>query len=533
MAAAAPFDLKQHRKRAERAWGEKNIWQGLYDQAYEYAIPYRQPTRRRGQAVNRIDNLFDDTAITSTFHGAGTLKEDLFPSGQGWFKYEPGPVAKLAAKMDAENGAKFAADIEAVSDQIVPFFQTGEFDQAANEACIDLYAGTGAILPLDGDDENPVDFVAIPTEELATEWAKNKLLAGYWRTEETRRSIKFQFPKGKFPEEFERALAADGADELVEINQDFVRVGKRWKLIVTLKESTEPVVTETYRTQPIVIARYHKVPGENWGRGPIMLTLPAIKTSNKAQELVLKAFAIQMLGIWGYRPGGAFNPDTARLAPGAMWPMNSTGGVMGPDVQRLDPATGRVDMGQLVTQNLTDRIRTGLHDDRVESKGKTPVSASEFVGSLQRMKDNYIGAFGRLVHEIIPPLVRRVSEILYRKGLLQTDLKPDQLFVQVRILSPLADAMRISHLDPFLKFLQLLEALGQDPNRFIDLDQAIDDLMTELNIRSKWRRTAQQRAEIDQANAQKQAGAAVTEALVRKPEIVADAMKPQATEAAA
>jgi hypothetical protein len=68
-------------------------------------------------------------------------------------------------------------------------------------------------------------------------------------------------------------------------------------------------------------ARYHRVPGEPYGRGPILLALPTIKTLNKAVELTLKAAAIQMLGIWGYRPGGSFNPDTVRLGPGEIWPM--------------------------------------------------------------------------------------------------------------------------------------------------------------------------------------------------------------------
>ncbi|WP_196301745.1 hypothetical protein, partial [Streptococcus pneumoniae] len=80
-----------------------------------------------------------------------------------------------------------------------------------------------------------------------------------------------------------------------------------------------------------------------------------------AVELTLKAAAIQMLGIWGYRPGGAFNPDTARLAPGAFWPMSSTGGVMGPEVARVDTAAGRVDVGQLISSELRLQVQAAMH----------------------------------------------------------------------------------------------------------------------------------------------------------------------------
>jgi hypothetical protein len=47
----------------------------------------------------------------------------------------------------------------------------------------------------------------------------------------------------------------------------------------------------------------------------VLFALPTIKTVNKAQELTLKAAAIQLLGIWGFRAGGTFNPDTVRLGP--------------------------------------------------------------------------------------------------------------------------------------------------------------------------------------------------------------------------
>lgn len=517
------FSLDQHRRRAREAWSIKQSWQYLYDECYTYAIPYRGPGNKWGPGSARsIDNLFDDTAISSTFHGAGALKEDLFPSGQAWFKYEAGPMVAVAAKLDGRNGAEFGKQIEMISDQIMPFFQTGEFDQAATEMCIDLYAGTGCILPLEGDNENPVRFVAISTDEIAVEPGPYNDVAGvYWTTQMTRRQIFASFPRGTFPGEFLEALKGDGAESKIKIHQDFVSKGKggRWCLYVHLEGYDSVVAYEEYRTQPIVVPRYHRVPGESYGRGPIMLALPAIKTSNKAQELTLKAFAINMLGIWGYRPGGAFNPDTARIAPGEMWAMTSTGGVLGPDVMRMDPATGNVNMASLVSQNLTDRIRATLNDDRATSNGKTPVSATEYAGELARLKQNYIGAFGRLIHEIVPPLVRRVSEILYKKGILKTDLKPDQLFIQVKVLSPLANSIKMSHVQPFMQYLQLLGGLGQNPQRFVDLDQALDDLYVDMDLPAKWHRTVEERQQVDQEAATQQQQETVTTALANKPEV--------------
>src|SRR5262249_10141999 len=159
-----------------------------------------------------------------------------------------------------------------------------------------------------------------------------------------------------------------------------------------LKESEGAIVEETYKTQPMAVPRYHRVPGEPYGRGPIILAMPTIKTLNKALELTLKSAAIQMLGIWGYRPGGAFNPDTVRLGPGEFWPMQATGGVLGPDVTRLDTASGKVDVGQLVTQELRLQVQSMLGDDRLPEKGATPVSATEIMARMKRIQQNYMGA---------------------------------------------------------------------------------------------------------------------------------------------
>lgn len=524
------YDIADHRKRADQAWQEKLYWQGLYDDAYAYAIPYRKPAKTT-QGQNRVDNLFDDTAISSTFHGAGQLKEDLFPSGQAWFTLAPGPISKAIARNDQGNGVEFARQLQAIADQVTPFFQTGEFDQATTEYCIDLYAGTGVLLPIPtGDPNNPVGFVAVPQAEIACEVdAYGKTSALYWKKMLSRRHIKASYPKGTYSADFEQKLQkAETADEKIEICQDFIKRpdNKRrpWALVVYIEDSKEPIVSETYRTQPIVVSRYHRVPGEAYGRGPILNALPAIKTLNKAQELTLKATAIKMLGIWGYRPGGAFNPDAARLAPGQFWPMNSTGGVMGPDVFRLDQSTGDIEIGNLISQDLRQRIQVALHDERLPEKGATPISASEVAARMARVKTNYIGAFGRMVHETIPVLVPRVMEILYDEGLLSTELKPDALFVNIRVLSPLAAAMRADRLRPFMEYLQLLMALQQNPARFVKIDAKLDAIAEDMNIEPEYRVTVEERAAIDQQEAAKAAQAAVTEALVKKPELVTQAM---------
>jgi hypothetical protein len=467
-AAAAPaetLDLKAHRKRAAKAWSNRESWQTLYDDAYEFVIPHRRPATRIGKGQQRIERLYDATAMKSAFRSAGKLHQDLFPPD--FFKLALGSVAKAAVqlgKYPKEQAAKEEKELEIVSAVAKAFFETGEFNTASSETTLDLLVGTAALFPIEGDDDDPVRFVCPPFDELAIDvdaYGAVSLIS--WKQMLTRRAIKTAFPKGDYPAQFEEKYKAN-PDEEIEIFQDFYREGKKWKFCGYLTDSEVPIAEDEYRTQPMAVARYHRVPGEPYGRGPILLALPTIKTLNKAVELTLKAAAIQMLGIWGYRPGGAFNPDTVRLAPGEFWPMQGTGGVLGPDVTRLDPAAGRVDVGNLVTAELRTQVQQMLNDDTPPSRGATPPSATEVMERMQRIAQNYLGAWGRVVQELVPPTVRRVLEILYRRKLINIDvIGIDKLLVKVDVLSPIAAAVKAAAHTRIIEFIELVSVVKGSP----------------------------------------------------------------------
>lgn len=480
--AAYKTSIPDHKKRVAKIWSDRQLWQRYYDDAYEFAIPFRRPASRLGKAIETIQRVYDATAIESSFRAAGQLHSDLFPPE--FFKLAPGAVAKVA--MPDDQLQALALQLEKVSTVAAAFFDTGEFATASSEMCVDLMVGTAALMPLEGDAVNPVRFVCIPFDELAIETdAYGKVVVICWRTRMTRRAINDAFPNGDFPVEFVDGLkTGNGADQELELNQDFIfdRKSNRWTLCVWLADSTAPVFEEDYKTQPLAVPRYHRVPGEPYGRGPILLALPTIKTLNKAVELTLKAAAIQMLGIWGYRPG-ALNPDNVRLGPGEFWPMQSTGGVLGPDVARLDAAAGKIDVGQLITQELRGQVQSMLGDDRLPEKGATPVSATEIMARMKRIQQNYMGAWARIVNEVHPVIVRRVLEILYNKKIKGVmDLNIDQLLIKLDVLSPITAAIKAAAHSRIVDFIQLVIALKGNPmaaELVVKVDDALQRIATD------------------------------------------------------
>lgn len=519
----AGFDLKRHAARMASAWAHKTTWDSYQREAYDYAIPYRRPTDS-ASSPRRTDLVFDVTAIDSTFRGAGKLKEDLFPSGQDWFKLSAGPLAKRLVKLaDQDDALPFQRELQNLTDQVVPHFQTGEFDLASSELCLDLFAGTGIMLPVAGDRLNPVRFVTLPVEECCLLIDGYRRISGLsWRRLWKISDIRETYPGAALPPALANAEKSDPEAETT-LYQDFVREADgRWRCLARLDDVTAPPLRVWFRkAQPFVAARYHVVPGETYGRGPVMLALSTIKVVNKVKEMALRSAAINLLGLWGYRPGGAFNPDIHRMRPGAFWPVNSTGGHMGPDVARLDTPGRAVEVANIVMAEERAVIQRMLHDEQTPGRGKTPVSAEEILLHIQRVKQAYVGAFGRLINEIVPVLVPAVCEILYEQQLLATELTFNQLLLGVEVTSPLAAAMRAEHLQPVIQFLQIVQAAGKPIDRELRMDALLPELGLGLGVKPQFLATAEEKAAYDQQQALAQAAQVAAEMAMKNPELLA------------
>ncbi|MCA1241865.1 head-tail connector protein [Stappia stellulata] len=472
------MEFQRVKKRSQKAWENRTPWDALYQEAYDFAIPQRRPGGS-GNSKRSGDFLFDMTAPTSTMHFAGNLQRDLFPSGQPPFTYETGPVAAMA--IGPRGVSTYNRVVERQAKLMHPFFHAGDWDTAIHETCIDLSVGTGAIIPIKGTSDEPVRFGSIPFDQIALECdAYGRVVLISWKQIFTRDQILSAYPEGRYPENWrEEARSTKGSEE-VTFYQVFVMAGPSrragWEFTGYLENSTEPVVTKRYRTQPIAVPRYYRVPGEAYGRGVVLTALPSIKTVNKAQEIALKSAAIQMMGIWGYRAGGTFNPDTARLGPGEFWPMSATGGVLGPDVQRIDPAGGRMDIAKMLIGNLQEQIREALLDQRLPEYQGTPRAASEIAARLRQRADVHIGAFGRLVREIMPVIAPRVSEILYDFGLFsQMPMTIDELLVSIKVQSPMAAALNADRLALIANYLEFAGAVAGPDS--VELYANIDKIM--------------------------------------------------------
>jgi hypothetical protein len=450
--------------RRKAAQPERDAFQPLLDEAFEYAIPYRKSTAKTGKGEKRVDRLYDQTAVTAAFRFAGKLQQDLVPAGQQFFALEIGPVGSMGAPATSAQAKALKKQLEQVSSVIAALFLGGEWDNAFHEMALDLGAGTGAMLILEGSAAQPARFVSAAIDELLLEGGPYGDITGiFWSRKWTLRAIKEQWPDSDLGDKLERQAKDKPGDE-VTLHQDtfWDPKAERWVLVAWIPKGGSDrsnaagvhVNTARSRTCPWLTPRYFRVAGETMGRGPIMLALPTIKVLNKAQQFTLQAAAIALLGIFTAVDDGVFNPDLAEIAPGAFWKVARNNGALGPSVQRL--ADPRLDLNQIVLKDLVMQVQATLMDQSLPPDGAAVRSATEIIERVKRLASDHIGAFGRLVREIIVPAVKRVMEIAANKLLIPDAVPIDELLVKVRVISPLAQAREAQRVETILQWLQIV-----------------------------------------------------------------------------
>ncbi|HEV2570944.1 MAG TPA: portal protein [Beijerinckiaceae bacterium] len=486
-----------HKKRSDKIWTDRNEWRDVVRSCYDYVAPYRKSTDYTKDAPGTQNlRVFDNTLAQSWVRSTGRLQQDLFPSGEMFFSLQPGPAVE-GFNIDREE-ARY--QLETVTDQMQPIFLNGEWDAQNFEMLGDANISTGFMMIIDGDDYEPVRFITAAIEEVALDsgpYGRFTLLT--FRRKWTYRNIKDNWPRGQFDADFVVQLT-NNPDTEVELCQDVVWNSARriWEFRAYTVKCSKFFHTEESFECPWVVPRYFRMPNQAYGFGPTLLQLPTAKTLNKTLEASLMAAALALGGIFTQVDDGVFNPDNARIGPGEIWKVARNGGALGPSISRLD-IPGNFNIGHIVLQDLRQQIHAGMNDDQLPPDGQSPRSAAEIVERIKRLSRDNAGAAGRLIHECAQPVVRRVMEILWRKGALPMRFSHPML-MQIEVTSPLAQAFKMQRVKRVVDWAQIVLSLGgaDKLKRLMPEDTTFADMAADMGVPSKHVRRPSTREEIDQ-----------------------------------
>lgn len=469
---------KNLKQRVERAQSVASQWHQIWEECYDYAIPNRTSFYSESTGQDRMDKVYDETAIISTQEFASRLQLGLTPPFMPWMDLKAG---NEVAEEETEQLNNALSD---VTKEVFNAIEDSNFVQQMHEAFLDLAVGT-AVLSVEPGRHRSLDFLAIPKREVAIEPGHGDDVGGIFRQRSVQAGhLPVEFPFGNFSEELGRAIRETPQKpiELMTTNiRDYSDLEtESWKHQcwekAALGADKPPIYEYTYRGPgafPLIVARWSKAAGEVWGRGPLVNALPSIKTANLVVELTLENAEMAITGMWQGSDDGVLNPDNVSLVPGTIIPV-------APTSQGLRPleAPGRFDVSNMILEDMRANIKRALYDEMLGPMDKTPMSATEVVQRVTELQRRIGSPIGRLTMELLNPIIRRVLFILSEQGRLANIPVLDGKQMKAVPVSLLARQQKSEEVNNIVEFMGII-AQTQGPqmvNIIVDSEKAADKI---------------------------------------------------------
>jgi hypothetical protein len=452
--------------RQAAALERRRPWESVWRECYDHVLA---ATPGAGGPM-----LYDATAADAAEQLSASLLAELTPPWSRWFGLAPS-----RAMEEGPDAAAAAVALEEAAEVLQGHFDRSNFASEMHQAFLDLVvAGTGVLLVEEAPpgETSALRFTAVPlTQAVLEEGAGGRLDTIYRANMLDVTGIQRRYPGAVLPVGLDQQEEdAPARLRVVEAVWPDGHGGCGFMAVLDHDGRAVPLATGRFLDSPFIAFRWLKAPGETYGRGPVMKTLPDIRTANKVVELVLKNASIAATGIWQAEDDGVLNPATVRLTPGAIIPK-------APGSSGLTPlaAPGNFDVSQLVLDDLRQRIRSALLADRLSSPQDSRMTATEVLERSAQTARLLGATYGRLQAELLTPLVARCLSILRRRGEVPPMLL-DGREARLTYQSPLARVQGRADAANTLLFLQAASALGAEATAQIDIAAATRHLARAL-----------------------------------------------------
>lgn len=441
--------------RFEKAKARRNGWDDLWQDAYDYALPQRNPdgiNERPG--ARKMDQLYDATALDAVEKLSASLLGNLTPPWTQWFGLKPGPDLTPA---QAET---LAPVLEQAAKTMQAHFDRSNFIVEMHQCYLDLVVGGTASLVFEEAAPggfSAFKFTAVPMSRIVLEESEEGLLdSSYRQLSLTLAEMKARYPQAEIPVSIDRSGVRESEKRfsVLECITPHKNGSYRYCAVLTENEPAFLLQEGQFAESPVISFRWLKSPGEIYGRSPVMKALPDIKTANKVVELVLKNASIAVTGIWQADDDGVLNPANIELKPGTIIPkaLGSKG---------LSPLEmpGRFDVSDLILDDIRARIRHALLSDTLGPVTGSRMTATEVIERASEMALVLGATYGRLQNELLTPLILRAFSILRRRGEVP-DINIDGRLVELDYRAPLALAQGQRNVQNILSWLGSVGSMG-------------------------------------------------------------------------
>lgn len=491
----AKLDVKQIIEREAKAQARKDEWRSVYEDCYEFALPQRNlySGYYEGNVSGKVKmhRVFDSTAIHATQRFANRIQAGLFPPQKEWCRLEVGTGIPQQARTQAQ------AALDQYTKRMFEVLKQTNFDLAMGEFLLDLCVGTAVMMVTPGDEATPIRFTPIPQYLVAIEEGTYGNVDNVYRKLRMKaETIPQEFPEADISPELQDVITRTPSKEIDLVDAviyDYERAMYCYHVIWPAKQ--HELVYRTMKSSPFIVARYMKVAGEIYGRGPLVTAISDIKTLNKTVELVLKNASLAIAGVYTAADDGVLNPQNIKIQPGAVIGVARNGGPQGASLAPL-PRTGDFNVSQIVMNDLRMNIKKILMDDTLPPDNMSARSATEIAERSRELATNLGSAFGRLINETMIPVVSRILFVMDQQGYIDLPLKVNGVEIKVTPVAPLAQTQKLQEVNDVVQFMQIANSLGPQGQAMLSIERIAQYIAEKMNIDQNLLTTAEEQQQM-------------------------------------
>lgn len=444
---------QQRYKRYGKAKANMDLWSGLLKDAYRYTIPDRDDFFRDTKGDNRMDDIFDDTAIDGVQNYATNIQKMLTPAYRRWAKLIPGDVinkAQKAKNLTDDDIKEVKKQLEEVTETLFRHLENSNFAQKSHESLQDLAVGTGIMILNEGSETDPFYFESVPISQVAVSTGQKGTLENFWRKWNIEvRKVPVKWPRLKMSETMENTLK-NNPDEKVELIEGSIRYPlndeehQYFYYVQEVKGGVKDLLEEWREYGPFFGFRTAVSPSEQLGRGPVLKVLPSIKVINKLVEFILRGGSLRAFPITLIESNAVIAPSKVNIVPGELITINPTGS--GKDPIRPMQVGGDPNFADAFFERLEQKIKKAFGDDPLGAPEQTTGQSATQTDTRQKnwIEKNAAEA-ARLTAEWLNEVLDRCIRILRKKNIISDlvingktiELKIHKKIVAIEFSSPL------------------------------------------------------------------------------------------------
>lgn len=498
-------------KDISRLEGERTNWLSHIQECADYIIPEWNDVLREVTTPGEKKNVhvYDNTAIHSNELLAGALHGMLTSPNTLWFMLSTGDE-----ELDADK--EVGEWLEHASNTLFQILNNSNFQTEVHPYYLHL---TGLGTSCFSIEEDPVRIVRFQTHHI-----KNFLIDenpyGFvdtiYRTMcLTADEIRQLWPKADLGPRF-TSSKNDPKKKWHVVHAVYPRVTPDkiessafpYHSTYFIKDTKDILAQERFRELPYVVARWSKVAGEIYGRGPGMAALPEVKTINKMVETILKASQKTM-------DPPLMVPDNGFLgkiksSPGAI---NYYRAGAADRIEKFPTAENNIEFGYEAMNQHRLRIREAFYVDQLQLNQGPAMTATEVMQRFEERMRLLGPMLGRQGFEFLRPTINRTFRIAFRKGAFRpppqilVDMAAQGQELKVEYTSVVARSQKMSEGEAINRYLQSVAIYGQvDPTIYdlIDVDKLGRGLTKVWGYPQKYLRSEEDVATIREQRAREQ-----------------------------